>query len=64
MAKTGSERTKDWRAQLVAQGYKQKAMLLSPAALKALKKVRERFGKSDAEAVELALKELAGKANK
>lgn len=64
MAKTGSERTKEWRAALVAAGYKQKAMLLSPQALKALKKVRDRFGGTDAESVELALKELAGKGNK
>jgi hypothetical protein len=36
MVKTPSQRTTEWRAALVAQGYRQKAFLLSPAALAAL----------------------------
>ena len=64
MAKTGSERTKDWRAELVAQGYKQKAMLLPPKAVADIATIRKRFGlKSDAEATALALRELAAKGN-
>ena len=43
MAKSGSERTKQWRAELVAQGYKQKALLLPPEALRDLKKLKERL---------------------
>lgn len=59
MAKTGSERTTAWRQALVGAGYKQKALLLPPQAIKDIKSVRDRFGsESDAEAVALALRRL------
>ena len=64
MAKSGSERTKAWRAELVAQGYKQKALLLPPEALRDLKKLKERLDASDAEAVTIALRELAKRGNR
>lgn len=60
MAKSGSERTMDWRAQLVAQGYKQKALLLSEQAIKDMATIKKRFDcASDAEATALALRQLA-----
>lgn len=59
MAKTGSERTQDWRDELKRQGYRQKAMLLPPKTLKDIDRVRKRYGlKSDAEAVAKALADL------
>ena len=65
MAKTGSERTQQWREELKAQGYKQKAMLYPPQALKDLATIRKRFDlESDVDAVALALRELAGKGNR
>ncbi len=52
MAKTGSERTKAWRDGLLAQGYKQKLFLLSPAALKALAAKAKASGESERDVIE------------
>lgn len=54
MAKTGSERTIDWRTKLIAEGYRQKGFLLSPKALAALAKLAKIDG-SEREAVEAAI---------
>lgn len=51
MAKSGSERTKDWRDSLIRQGYKQKAFLLSPTAQAALARLAKFYG-SERDAVE------------
>jgi hypothetical protein len=60
MATPGKKRTAEWRKQLTAQGYKQKALMLSPQALKDLAAVKHRFEQStDADAVALALRQLA-----
>lgn len=55
MPKSGSERTKDWRDALIAQGYRQKAVLLSPDALNALERIKASEALSDAEAITAAL---------
>lgn len=52
MAKSGSERTTAWRASLVAQGYRQKAFLLSPAALKALAALAKADKKAERDVIE------------
>lgn len=56
--KSPSERTSEWRAALIAKGYKQKAFLLSPKALKALASARKHFA-SEADTVEAGLADLA-----
>lgn len=59
MAKTGSQRTAEWREELKRQGYKQKAVLFRPQALKDLAAARKRYDlRSDEEALALALREL------
>lgn len=63
MAKSGSERTKAWRQALIDAGYKQKAMLLSPQALKDLAAARKRFDVTDAETVARALSALQAGSN-
>ena len=54
MTKTPSERTTAWRAALIARGYKQKAFLLSPEALAALREQAKVHG-TERDAVEAAL---------
>jgi len=54
MVKTPSQRTAEWRAALVEQGYRQKAFFLSPAALDALADLARLHG-SELDAVEAAL---------
>jgi hypothetical protein len=63
MAKSGSQRTADWRDLLKKQGYRQKNFLLSPAGLADLAAARKRFD-SETEAVEAALKLLAARSNR
>lgn len=58
MVKTPSQRTSEWRAALIAQGYRQEAFLLSPAARAALDDLARVHG-SRREAVEAAVIALA-----
>lgn len=60
MAKSGSERTTAWRAELVKQGYRQKAFLLSPAAQAALAALAKRYG-SERDALETVVIKAAGR---
>ncbi len=60
MAKTGSERSTAHRKKLIEEGWRQKALLLPPDALKDLAAVKRRFDlPSEAEAVALGLRQLA-----
>ena len=62
---TPTQRTTAWRKERIAAGYRQKNFLLSPRAIRSLKAMKIRFDlASEADVVELALKELAGKGNK
>jgi len=55
--KTPTERTSEWRKAKMAQGWRQKALFLSPNALALLDAVRPSF-ESEAAAVERALADL------
>lgn len=55
MAKPSTRTKNESRAAKVAQGYVQKAWLLSPGALKALAKITRRDGTTETDAVARAL---------
>lgn len=59
-SRTPSERAAAHRADLLAKGYRQKNLLVSPAALEALAKVTSREGCTEADAVQRALGYRAG----
>jgi hypothetical protein len=60
MAKSGTERTIEWRKALIGQGYKSKTFLMAPATQKVLAAQKKRFGHaSELETIELALAQLA-----
>lgn len=52
------KRATKWRKELIGQGYKQKAFLLSPQALKDLDKLKKEHG-TELEAVEQAIRAAA-----
>ena len=56
---TGKAAQAAWRADLTARGYKQKAVWISPAGLRALERITARDECGEAEAIDLALQAAA-----